>query len=144
MRRVNVLEHIQRLAGSPAWIGPALGATGFVMWVALSILGGGGASSSGFRLGDAWDTNAYFYVATPLMALAVAAAAFLHPERAWRWSLWLVAGHQMGVLLLGLGMQSGLSLVILTLALGALLAVLFAIPALAGAEAARRLAERAY
>jgi hypothetical protein len=41
-------------------------------------------------------------------------------------------------------MQSGLSLVILTLALGALLAVLFAIPAFAGAEAARRLAERVY
>jgi hypothetical protein len=144
MRRVNVLEHIERLAGSPAWIGPALGATGFVAWVGLSVMSGYGAAESGFRLRAAWDTDAYFYIGAPVMALAVAAAAFLHPERAWRWSLWLVAGHQMGVLLLGLGMQSGLSLVILTLALGALLAVLFAIPAFAGAEAARRLAERVY
>jgi len=142
MRRVNVLEEIRYLTGSPAVTGAALALTGFVVWVGLSVVGGLGGS--GFRLREAWDTSAYFYVGAPLMALAVAAAGFLHNERAWRWALWLVAGHQAGVLLLGLGMQSGVSLIILTLALGALLAVLFAIPALAGAEAARRLAERAY
>lgn len=143
MRRVNVLEQAQRLVASPAGTGFALAATGFLVWVGLSVVGGFGAGS-GFRLGEAWDTDAYFFVGAPVMVLAVAAAAFLHPERVWRWSLWLVAGHQTGVLLLGLGMQSGLSLMILTPALGALLAVLFTIPALAGAEAGRRMAERVY
>ena len=144
MRNVSTLGRMQRLASSPAGIRLALAATGLVVWVALSIVGGFSASGPGFRLREAWDTEAYFYVGVPLMALAVAAAGFLRPERAWRWPLWLVAGHQAGVLLLGLGMQSGLSLIVLTLALGALLAVLFAVPALVGAEAARRMGERAY
>ena len=78
------------------------------------------------------------------MALAVGFAAFMRPERAWRWPLWLVAGHQTGVLLVGLGMQSGLSLIILTLILAVLLAAFFFVPALLGSMAARWLAERAY
>jgi hypothetical protein len=41
-------------------------------------------------------------------------------------------------------MQSGLSLIILTLVFAVLLAAAFTIPALLGAHAARRLAERAY
>lgn len=135
MRRVSALGEFQRIAASPAASGPALALTGLLVWIGFSTL-------SGF--GEAWDTEAYLYLGVPVMALAVAAAGFLHPERPWRWALWLVGGHQMGMLLLGLGMQSGLSLLILTAALGALLAVGFALPAFAGAEAARRLAERAY
>jgi hypothetical protein len=58
--------------------------------------------------------------------------------------LWLVCGHQLGVLMVGLGMQSGLSLFILTLILAILLLVFFTIPALVGSVVARHLTERAY
>jgi len=78
------------------------------------------------------------------MALAVAIAAFLKLERVWRWPLWLVGGHQLGVMLVGLGMQSAPSLLILTIILAILLAAGFAVPAMLGAMAARALAERAY
>ncbi len=144
MRRVGMSGEIQRLAASPSALGFALAGVGFIVWIGLSIVGGLTAADVGFRLRDAWDTAPYFYVGLPIMALAVALAAFLQPERPWRWPVWLAAGHQAGVLLVGLGMQSGLSLAILTLILGTLLAAIFAIPALAGAEAARRLTERAY
>ena len=46
-------------------------------------------------------------------------------------------GHQVGVLLVGVGMQSGLSLIILTLALAVLLAAMLAVPAIVGALLAK-------
>ncbi len=143
MRRISMLREIQRLAPPPLVLGIGLAVAGLLVWIALSRVDGSGASAAAFHR-EAWDTDAYFYAGVPVMALAVGVAGFLRPERAWRWPLWLVAGHQTGVLHFGLGMQSGLSLVILTLILGTLLAVAFAVPALAGAEAARRLRERAY
>ena len=82
--------------------------------------------------------------ANPAMMIAVTAAAFHVPERIWRWPLWLVAGHQAGVLFVGLGMQSGLSLFILTLLIAVLLAAFFAVPALIGSLLARRVGARAY
>jgi hypothetical protein len=143
MRRVNTLGDFRRFAETPAGTGFLLAGLGLVVWVGLSVWGGI-AVESGFRLGEAWDTKAYFYVGLPLMVSAVALSAFIRPERAWRWPLWLVAGHQVGVLAVGLGMQSGLSLLILTLILAVLLAAFFAIPAMLGSLAARRLGERAY
>lgn len=115
--------------------------TGLAVWTLLSILGGL-VDEAGFRLREAWDTPAYFYAGIPVMALAVAGAAFIRPRRAWRWPLWLVGGHQAGVLAFGLGMQSGFSLILLTAILAVLLAALFAVPALVGATVARRLVER--
>jgi hypothetical protein len=47
-------------------------------------------------------------------------------------------------MLVGLGMQSAPSLLILTIILAILLAAFFAIPAMLGAMAARVLGERAY
>ena len=115
------------------------------MWTALSVFGGLVThDESAFRLREAWDTAAYSMSASRSMALAVGLAAFIQPERAWRWPLWLVAGHQTGVLLVGLGMQSGLSLILLTLILAVLLTAFFFVPALIGAIAARWLAEQAY
>jgi hypothetical protein len=143
MRSVSNSGDIGRLAASPAGMGILLAATGLLVWTGLSIWGGVG-SPEGFRLREAWDTNAYFTIGIPIMALAVAAASFVRPRRIWRWPLWLVAGHQLGVLLIGLGMQSGLSLILLTLILAILLAAFFAIPALLGSMAARRLMQRAY
>ena len=143
MRDLN-MGQLRRLAASPLALGFGLAVAGFLIWIALSLVVGFGASAEGFRLREAWDTEAYFYVGVPVMSLVVGVAGFLNPERVWRWALWLAAGHQTGVLVLGLGMQSGLSLIILTLALGSLLAVVFALPALAGAEAARRIGERVY
>jgi hypothetical protein len=119
-----------------------LAAVGFAVWIGLSVWGGIGGE--GFRLREAWDTPPYFYIGLPAMALAVAAASYRFPERIWRWPLWLVAGHQVGVLLVGVGMQSGLSLVILTLALAVLLAALLIMPALAGALAARKIGQETY
>lgn len=122
--------------------GLVLAATGFLVWTGLSVWGGLGEEI--FRLREAWDTRAYFVVGMPMMAMAVAAAAFHVPERTWRWPLWMVAGHQAGVLIVGLGMQSGLSLVILTLILAGLLAAFFAVPALIGSLLARHVGERAF
>ena len=143
MRSVEAFADWRRLVWSPRGMGLILAGFGLITWVALSIVGGLTAEPSrGLR--EAWDTGAYFWLGVPLMALAVAFAAFVRPRRPWRWPLWLVAGHQLGVLLVGLGMQSGLSLILLTIILAVLLAVLFAIPALLGAVARLYLAERAY
>ena len=135
---------LRRFAGSPVGTGALLAATGLIVWTGLSIWGGLAPTEIEFRLREAWDTSAYFYVGLPIMALAVAIAAFLRPERVWRWPLWLVGGHQLGVMLVGLGMQSAPSLLILTIILAILLAAGFAVPAMLGAMAARALAERAY
>ena len=123
--------------------GPVLAGAGFFVWTGLSILSGLG-EHDGFRLAEAWDTPAYFYLGLPLMAMMVAAVGFLRPKRVWRWPLWLVGGHQAGVLLVGLGMQSGLSLIILTVMMALLLAALFAVPAAAGSVLARRIRQRPY
>lgn len=141
---LSMLDGFRQIALWPRGMALLLAGLGLSIWMSLSFWAGLAAPDLGFHLREAWDAPAYLYVALPIMALAVGVAGFVHPERAWRWPVSLVAGHQLGVLLLGLGMQSGLSLLILTLALGALLCALFAIPAFAGAEAARRLAERAY
>lgn len=132
----------RRSGAAPRLTGPFLALTGLVVWSGLSAWEGMDAHAAEFRLREAWDTGAYFYLGVPLMALAVGLAAYHAPRRAWRWPLWLVGGHQAGVLLVGLGMQSGLSLFILTLALAIVLAVIFAVPALAGSMMARRVMQR--
>ena len=144
MRTVNSVDGFLRAATTPLGLGVFVATLGFAMWTALSIIGGLVSDESAFRLREAWDTAAYFYIGIPVMALAIGIAAFIRPERAWRWPLWLVAGHQTGVLLIGLGMQSGLSLILLTLILAVLLTAFFFVPALIGAMAARWLAEQAY
>lgn len=148
MRSVRALGEARRALASalasPAGTGLLLFLVGLFAWLGLSAVGGVEGPDGGFRLGEAWDSSAYFFVGVPVMALAVAAAAFVWPRRVWRWPLWLVGGHQLGLLLVGLGMQSGLSLVILTLVFAVMLAACFALPAYAGAMAARRLIERAY
>lgn len=125
----------RNLLAAPLVTGPALAFIGLGVWTSLSALGG---------LREAWEMPAYFYVGVPLMAAAVAVASFHMPRRVWRWPLWLVGGHQAGVWLVGLGMQSGLSLLILLLALAMLLGALFSVPALIGSMAARHVAQRAY
>ena len=130
----------RRLGLSPAAAGLLLALIGLSVWIGLSILGGIDNGAGPFRPREAWDTPAYFYVGLPLMALAVAAVGYHLPQRVWRWPLWLVAGHQAGILILGAGMQSGLSLIVLTAALAVLLASFLAIPALVGSMAARRFA----
>lgn len=144
MQTNSRLDGFIRFASTPVGLGILVAALGFVMWTGLSVFGGLSSDGSAFRLREAWDTAAYFYVGIPAMALAVGVAAFLQPERAWRWPLWLVAGHQTGVLVVGLGMQSGLSLILLTLILAVLLTAFFCVPALIGATVARWMAEQAY
>lgn len=144
MRLLRDLALFWQCGLSPAPLGILLALIGFLVWTGLSVWGGIADSEPGFRLREAWDTSAYLYGGLPLMALSVAVAGFHIPERAWRWPLCLVGGHQAGILLVGLGMQSGLSLVILTLALAILLAGFFAIPALLGSVVARHLTERAF
>ena len=126
----------------PVATGLLLAATGFAVWTGLSVWGGTGQEF--FRLREAWDTRAYFAIGVPIMVIAVTAAAFHAPERIWRWPLWLVGGHQVGVLFVGLGMQSGLSLLILTLLIAVLLAAFFTVPALIGSVLARRVGARAH
>jgi hypothetical protein len=136
------LRNFERLGTSPAGMGLLLAATGLIVWVSLSIWGGFASPDGGFHLREAWDIAAYFYLGVPVMALAVGAASFVRPRRVWRWPLWLVGGHQLGLLLVGLGMQSGFSLILLTLMLAVLLVAFFTIPAMLGSIAARRLVER--
>jgi hypothetical protein len=138
MRETNTLGGRRPVSG-PIQTAIVLGGFGFGVWIALSIIGGLASDEGGFKLREAWDTAAYFYLGLPLMALAVAIAGFIKPNRVWRWPLALVAGHMAGVLVLGLGMQSGLSLILLTLILAVLLCVFFAVPAALGAMASRKL-----
>lgn len=142
MSIVHEWADFRRLSTSSATTGISLAATGLAVWIGLSVWAGT-SGDDGFRLREAWDSEAYFVLGVPLMALAVAFAAYAAPERIWRWPLWLVGGHQIGVLLVGLGMQSGLSLVLLTLILAVLLTTAFAVPAFIGGLVARRMTERA-
>lgn len=142
MNRINTLGDVRRVARTSTGTGFLLAGLGLAVWIGLSVWGGI-IAGSGFRLREAWDTAAYFYFGLPLMVVAVGLSGFARPDRPWRWPLWLVGGHQIGVLLIGLGMQSGLSLIILTTMLAVLLAVFFAVPAFLGALAARTLM-RAY
>jgi hypothetical protein len=123
------------LLAAPLVIGPALALIGLSVWTGLSAF-------SGFQ--EAWEMPVYFYVGLPVMMAAVSVASFYMPRRIWRWPLWLVGGHQAGVFLVGLGMQSGLSLIILLVVLAVLLAALLSIPAFVGALMARRVTQRAY
>ena len=127
---------LRRLCSTPAGTGLLLAATGLAVWMGLS-LWAGFSSGEEFRLREAWDATPYFYVGLPVMVLAVTVAAFEQPQRAWHWPIWLVAGHQLGVLIVGLGMQSEFSLFILTLILAIMLAAFLAVPAMLGAFAAR-------
>jgi hypothetical protein len=66
------------------------------------------------------------------MALAAAVAGFVAPRRVWRWSLWMVAGHVLGIIAvhppgMGLGLLP-LAVVIVFLPM----TVLLVIPALIG------------
>ena len=144
MRGVDEFGKDHGFGWATAAPGVLLALLGLATWIGVSAWGGMSGSETGFRLREAWDVSAYFYVGVPIMAGAVAIVAFLKPERAWRWPLWLVGGHQLGVLFIGLGMQSALSLVLLTIILAILLAACFAVPAMVGAMAGRALAERAY
>jgi hypothetical protein len=103
-----------------------------------------GTSADGVQLREAWDTGAYFLLGVPLMALAVTAASFVAPSRAWRWPLWMAGGHQAGVLAAGAGMQSGLSLALLTVIVVVMLATVLAIPAEVGSRLNRYVLARAY
>lgn len=143
MLGVGVPTELRRMAGSPVGYGFLLAAIGLITWVSLSLWGGLIADGP-FHLREAWDLPAYLYVGIPVMALAVGIAGFVQPTRPWRWALWLVGGHQLGVLVTGIGMQSAPSLLILTIILAVLLAVGFAMPAMLGAMASRALTERAY
>ena len=144
MRSVSILDEARQLPATPIASGILLVGVGFAIWTGLSIWAGLATGEMDFRLREAWDAPAYFYVGLPLMAAAVGVAAFVIPQRAWRWPILLVAGHQVGMLLVGLGMQSELSLFILTLMLAIILAAFLFIPAMLGSTAARMLAGRAY
>lgn len=144
MRFLHDLADIRHFGLSSAALGFLLAAMGLTVWTGLSVWGGLGDGEPGFGLREAWDTPAYLYLGLPAMALAVAFAGFHIPERAWRWPVCLVAGHQAGVLLIGAGMQSGLSLLLLTLVLAILLATGFALPAVVGSLIARRLDQRVF
>ena len=126
---------LSSLLAAPLVTGPALACIGLSVWTGLSAMSG---------VQEAWEMPVYFYVGLPIMMAAVSVASFYMPRRIWRWPLWLVGGHQAGVLVVGLGMQSGLSLVILLMVLAIMLASLLSVPALIGCMVARRASQRAY
>lgn len=99
-------------------------AAGFGVWVVLSL--------GGERIVEAWDTNAYFDVGIWVMAVAAAVAGFVAPRRVWRWSLWMVAGHVLGIVAVhppGMGLNLlPLAIVIMFLPM----TVLLVVPALIG------------
>ena len=124
-------------------MGLILAGIGFSTWMGLSAVAGFTAPAPAPWLGEAWDTSAYFWAGLPVMTLAVAAASYLRPRRAWRWPAWMVAGHQGAVVIAGIGMQSLVSLMILSLVCAALFGALFAVPAAIGSRASLRLSQRA-
>jgi hypothetical protein len=126
------------VAASARLKGPLLAVGGFGLWIGFSAWARHADGSAEAALRRAWDLPAYLYLGLPLMALGVGVTAFQSPARFWRWPVYLAAGHQAGVLLLGVGMQSGLSLLILTLAVGILLGAGLCVPALLGSMAAHQ------
>ena len=136
MSLVQHRAHAVRADVSEPLAGIGLAAAGLAVWTLFSAFSGR-RELDGFRLGEAWDGMSYFAIGLPFMAACVAFAAYRSPRRPLRWPLWMVAGHQLGVMFGGLGLQSGLSRLILTIALAMLLAVMFAGPALFGSMLAR-------
>jgi hypothetical protein len=143
MQRRNTEAAIGALLRSPRGIACILAGIGFGVWISLSLWAGVASGEAAFRLREAWDDPTYFFIGMPAMAAAVAVAGFLQPSRVWRWPLSLVTGHQAGLLLVGVGMQSAPSLALLAVILAAMMGAVLCVPAIIGAVAARHLAERA-
>jgi hypothetical protein len=57
---------------------------GIVVWVAVSTV-------SGRR--EAWDSEWYFLIGTPVVCVASAVLGFLEPSRPWRWGVAPLAGQ---------------------------------------------------
>lgn len=71
MQTISRLDGFARFASTPSGLGILIAGLGLVMWTALSVFGGLASDELAFRLREAWDTAAYFYVGIPVMALAV-------------------------------------------------------------------------
>lgn len=69
----------------PALLALAVGAA--LWWFAASIAG----------QREAWDSAAYWGFAYPASLVAVAALAYFHRTRAWRWALLLFVGQFLGM-----------------------------------------------
>jgi hypothetical protein len=142
--------HVDDLIEAPApMMAPVLTATllatfGLLAWMGISIWGGVSAMGPGqpFQLREAWDIGSYFWLALPAMMLAAGVAGYLVPERVWRWPAWLMAGHLVGIVLVGVARGSGLGLLPFAIVLLALLVLLFWLPALLG-KALAKMGERA-
>ena len=60
---------------APKWAGTIAAATGVVGWLGISQLA---------HQREAWDSDLYFSVFIPAVAIIVAGLGFLAPHRAWR------------------------------------------------------------
>jgi peptidoglycan/LPS O-acetylase OafA/YrhL len=60
----------------PKWAGAIAAAAGVIGWLAISQLA---------HRSEAWDSDLYFSIFIPAVAIIVGGLGFLAPHRAWRW-----------------------------------------------------------
>lgn len=104
---------------------------GFAVWTILS-LAPGGMRDGVFIIREAWDSEAYFMIGQPALAVVAAIAGWLAPARVWRWPLWMALGHAVGMALVH-PPGTSLGLIPLTVAfVGLPLVVVLSLPAFVG------------
>jgi hypothetical protein len=80
---------------SPAGI--TLAVAGFALWGVFALLP---ALVEGGRVREAWDTELYWIAGVPLMLLALIAAGWRSQDALWKLTLWPIAGHALGMVLI--------------------------------------------
>ena len=68
----------------PFWASAVTTGIGAVVWACIAL-------ASGRR--EAWDSELYFVVAMPAIALTAAIVSFFVPQRFWRWAMLPFAGQ---------------------------------------------------
>jgi hypothetical protein len=101
---------------------------GFAVWAVFSLVGG---------LHEAWDGSAWWSLGLPILVVAAAVCGYMAPAGVWRWSLLVVLGQFVGVLLVH-PPGTGWGLLPLTILFVEVpMAVILTIPALLGGMVAR-------
>jgi len=66
------------------WLYGVAGVVGIVVWAVVS-------TASGRR--EAWDSQWYFLIGTPVVCIVSAVLGFVEPSRPWRWGVAPLAGQ---------------------------------------------------
>jgi hypothetical protein len=108
----------------PLWAAATTTGIGAAAWIFIALAGG---------RREAWDSELYFVLAIPAIALTAAIVSFLVPQRFWRWAMLPFAGQALASFL----QNPTANLLPLGLVVFAILAAICMIPAALGAALGR-------